>query len=336
MLALAQPPLAFANAVMTPSVQAAGTTSYAFACASGFFGPAATISRGSDGSWAWAGGVQPSCTAYSVACPTAGKYYSAPGSATSDITCTPCASGTFQSTAMLVSGGVKTACAPWSSACPTAGTFYAAVGSATSDITCTTCAPGTFQTTAMLVSAGLKTACPSSCTATACSSAGQQIAACTATTDRVCSACPLGTYRTIAATGYTTQGCTGCPTGIYTTATGSTSVGACTVCAPGYTGTVTSGGTTSATGCFSVQLGTDQRLCSANVILGSSLDYEVLAATDPLNTFGADVVVATKGVCDKLTRSSGSLRCAPSTLTFTDPLTGSTLYYASTNAAAAE
>ena len=237
---------------------------------------------------------------------------------------------------MLVSGGVKTACAPWSSACPTAGTFYAAVGSATSDITCTPCAPGTFQSTATLVSAGLKTACASSCTATACSSAGQQIAACTATTDRVCSACPLGTYRTIAATGYTTQGCTGCPTGIYTTATGSTSVGACTVCAPGYTGTVTSGGTTSATGCFSVQLGTDQRLCSANVILGSSLDYEVLAATDPLNTFGADVVVATKGVCDKLTRSSGSLRCAPSTLTFTDPLTGSTLYYASTNAAAAE
>ena len=100
------------------------------------------------------------CTAWSTACPTAGTFYSAAGSAESDITCTPCASGTFQATAMVVSGGVKTAClGTWSTACPTAGTFYSAPGTASSDITCTACPTYSFQATPMPTSGGIKTAC---------------------------------------------------------------------------------------------------------------------------------------------------------------------------------
>ena len=76
--------------------------------------------------------------------------------------------------------------------------------------------------------------------------------------------------------------------------------------------------------------------CSPNFILGSSSDFFVLPAASALNPVGVDVVVSRPETCAMLARSSGSLRCAPSTLTFTDPLTGSTLYYASTNAAAAE
>ena len=71
--------------------------------------------------------------------------------------------------------------------------------------------------------------------------------------------------------------------------------------------------------------GTSQ--CSASVILGSSTDYDVLGAGSSLNSFGADIVVARPDSCTKLSRSSGSLRCSPSTLQYTDPQTGLLMTY---------
>lgn len=55
--------------------------------------------------------------------------------------------------------------------------------------------------------------------------------------------CPPGSYGT--------STCTPCPTGISTTGSsaGSTSVSACTICAPGYYGTVMNPGTVTASGC---------------------------------------------------------------------------------------
>ena len=68
-------------------------------------------------------------------------------------------------------------------------------------------------------------------------------------------------------------------------------------------------------------------LCSDTVILGSSTDYAVLAAGDALNTLGVDVIVARPDTCTKLSKSSGTLRCSPSTFQFTDPATGLVMKY---------
>ena len=71
----------------------------------------------------------------------------------------------------------------------------------------------------------------------------------------------------------------------------------------------------------------DTSLCSDNVILGSSTDYAVLAAGDALNTLGVDVIVARPDTCTKLSKSSGTLRCSPSTFQYTDPATGLVMKY---------
>ena len=68
-------------------------------------------------------------------------------------------------------------------------------------------------------------------------------------------------------------------------------------------------------------------LCSDTVILGSSTDYAVIAAGDALNTLGVDVIVARPDTCTKLSKSSGTLRCSPSTFQYTDPATGLVMKY---------
>lgn len=69
--------------------------------------------------------------------------------------------------------------------------------------------------------------------------------------------CPAGTY---SASGLDTNngggaGCTACPAGIFTAGAGSATVATCTICAPGFYGTVTSPGTLSAAGCTSCPSG---------------------------------------------------------------------------------
>ena len=49
--------------------------------------------------------------------------------------------------------------------------------------------------------------------------------------------------------------------------------------------------------------------------------YTVLPASSPFNTQGVDLVVARPEICAKLSRSSGTLRCSSSTLSFVDPIT---------------
>jgi len=137
-----------------------------------------------------------------------------------------------------------------------------------------------------------------------------------------CSICTSGAY---AAPG--SASCTACPAGVSTPNPGSVSVAACTVCATGYHGTLSNPGTTSAAGCHVIDLITDQSLCSANTILGSSTDYAVLPASSAFNTQAVDVVVARADVCTKLSRSSGTLRCSPSTLQYTDPQTALVMSY---------
>jgi hypothetical protein len=58
--------------------------------------------------------------------------------------------------------------------------------------------------------------------------------------------CPIGSYQSPY---YPWTSCSPCPDGISTLSTDSKSVSACTICSPGYAGTVTNPGTTSASGC---------------------------------------------------------------------------------------
>jgi hypothetical protein len=62
-VALSQPPLAaFAYTAVVPAAPSAGATSYAFSCAAPAAGNGGIFTKsGVEGSWAWAGGIKPSC-----------------------------------------------------------------------------------------------------------------------------------------------------------------------------------------------------------------------------------------------------------------------------------
>ena len=108
--ALSQPRLAsflaqFPNTASSPAFATASATSYTLSCVSGYAGPPASLTRrSSDGSWAWLGGVTPSCTICG-----AGTYSAAGATA-----CTLCPTGI--TTTGMSTGGVSvascTTCAP--------------------------------------------------------------------------------------------------------------------------------------------------------------------------------------------------------------------------------
>ena len=128
---------------------------------------------------------------------------------------------------------------------------------------------------------------------------GQRVTApCTPTSNAIVVACAAGTY---SAEGSQTSTCISCPTGISSAAdVALTSVSACTICAPGYVGTVTSGGTADAKGCSEAQViastnfagidpanfNTDAKVNAMVTALEAALT-EGAKATDP----GASVVV---------------------------------------------
>ena len=91
------------------------------------------------------GGAATGCPAQSPTCP-AGTYYSAPATAVSDRTCTPCGPATYSAnaTASTFATTVASACLPQSPNCA-AGTYYSAQSTPTLDRTCTVCASNTFS-----------------------------------------------------------------------------------------------------------------------------------------------------------------------------------------------
>ena len=117
-LALSQPPLAFANYSAT-SGPVAGATSYTFSCNPGFASSntAALVRSSADNSWSWAAGSPPSC----ALCPA--NTFSSGGSA-----CTACAAGTTS--------------APGSTSC-TACPFGTLLNSTSS--TCVACGAGSYN-----------------------------------------------------------------------------------------------------------------------------------------------------------------------------------------------
>ena len=161
-VALSQPPLAaylaaFPNSAASPALATAGTTSYVFTCTTpGSFGVASLVRAAADFSWAWAGGVAPSCTpcpagAYSAgaasctACPL-GIATTGPGS-TSVTACTVCAPGfsgavtspgtaSAAGCAICAAGSTSAAGAASCTLCPASLYSYGAAN------TCASCAAG--------------------------------------------------------------------------------------------------------------------------------------------------------------------------------------------------
>ena len=105
------------------------------------------------------------CQAHSTSCES-GKYITAAGTATADITCTDCSgcSGSSYDDGTGCTGSTDTSCTAHSTSCES-GSYKTADGTATADISCTACAP--------------------TCTA------GQtyETTACTTSTNRVCTPC---------------------------------------------------------------------------------------------------------------------------------------------------
>jgi hypothetical protein len=120
-VALSQPALAAFAAGSNASALAppnAGATAYAFACAAGFFGAPALLSRGPfDGVWAWAGGLAPQCAACAAGRTSTGGQapcsLCAPGtfSLAGAAACLPCPAGTYGASAGLTSAACSGACA---------------------------------------------------------------------------------------------------------------------------------------------------------------------------------------------------------------------------------
>ena len=133
----------------------------------------------------------------SASCAT-GSFYSAAASTTADRTCTACPAGTFSaaSSASTFGTAVQTTCASTQSASCAAGSYYSAASTATADRTCAPCAAGTFSAapTASTFASTVLAACP------ACSAACPPFygfftkVECSATTDRLCSGCPAGSF----------------------------------------------------------------------------------------------------------------------------------------------
>jgi hypothetical protein len=227
--ALSQPRLAsylsaFPNTVSSPASATASATSYAFTCVAGYAGPLASLARRpSDGSWAWLGGVTPSCSicaagSYSAAgatactlCPTGITTTGTSTGSLSVASCTTCAPGFYGTVT-----GSGTVSASGCSPCPS-GIFT--TGSAAGSLTvaaCTICAPGYSG----VVSSGGTTS------ATGCSicAAGSFAAAAAAT----CSSCLPGSYSSQGA-----PSCTSCPAGTALPGTGATLPSQCVACAAG-------------------------------------------------------------------------------------------------------
>jgi syndecan 4 len=95
--------------------------------------------------------------------------------------------------------------------------------------------------------------------------------------------CPAGTY---SASGLDTNngggaGCTACPAGIFTAGSGSATVATCTICAPGFYGTVTSPGTLSAAGCTACPSGISTGAVPACTWTGVIQGYVPTCPTGP-------------------------------------------------------
>jgi hypothetical protein len=240
---LGQPLLAsylaqFANTLATPSVATGGAASYAFSCVAGFSGAVASLARSSvDGSWAWAGGVTPGCTAcaagsYSAAsatsCTTCPTGVHTTGSAMGSLAitaCTICAPGFYGT---VTSSGTASAggCSP----CPT-GIFTTGSAAASAAVTmCTICAPGYAGT---VTGSGTTSAAGCSiCAAGTFSAAGAP----------TCSSCGAGRWSAQGAA----LSCTLCAAGTASAATSATSAATCVACGAG---TAASAGASTCTTC---------------------------------------------------------------------------------------
>jgi hypothetical protein len=107
----------------------------------------------------------------------AGQRIDSDGTATSDRTCTACASGTFSTTANAVS------CTPFRTC--VAGTYVSGAGTATEDRRCSPCPDGTHSTSENQSQCQPETACPAGT---------EQTAPATATSPPTCVSCAAGTY----------------------------------------------------------------------------------------------------------------------------------------------
>ena len=170
------------------------------------------------GSYSAAGASQ--CSA----CPPGVTTTNAQVAGACEVACTACAPGFFGA---LTSWSSGTSRAAGCTAC-SSGTFTigSAIGSAIA-AACSVCAPGYFG-----ASAASCAPCPVGSSATTAGAAA-------------CALCAAGSY----ASSSGASACTSCPTGVTTAQAGSTSVYACSLCAPGFYGTVTSPGTAGAAGC---------------------------------------------------------------------------------------
>ena len=203
----------------------------------------------------------------------------------------------------------------------------------------TACATGTYS-----VSGTQANECPSTCVTPG---PGQRVTVpCSASSNAVIDFCSIGTY---SVSGSSTSVCTACGAGYTTSNSGATSSASCNVCAVDYF--CTSGGGTSCNSCSACPTGsstngaTGQSTCSvsagyscsgsgqsftciaatnggpvalsANAACAAVQGFVTLAASDAANPLGYTVAVAPQSTCSMLSRSSGSLRCAPATLTTT-------------------
>jgi hypothetical protein len=204
-----------------------------------------------------------------IKCP-AGTYVSSPGSPS----CSSCLAGSFstigsQFCTLCPAGTYSINGSTSCTNCP-AGT-YSTQGSAF----CFKCPGGTFGLSLPDVITGLTTAscsgiCPAgtfslsgstfctNCPSGQISPSGSNSSSACVTpptcplgkyaTKYTCIDCPVGSFQN--SSSFTGTSCTSCPLGITTSGLGSSSVSACSICAPGYAGFVTNSGTYNAAGCI--------------------------------------------------------------------------------------
>jgi hypothetical protein len=104
--------------------------------------------------WDHDGNAGTQCVAWTLCRP--GTYVVSAGSATADVVCAPCASGTFSAVAD------SPECAPWSN-CP-AGTFVGSLPTSGSDRVCLECTSGSFSDTENSNTCEMATECPANIT----------------------------------------------------------------------------------------------------------------------------------------------------------------------------
>ena len=151
------------------------------------------------------------------------------------------------------------------------------------------------------------------------------------TVDYPCIPCEAGTYSTTAKAG----SCSACPAGTTTSSAASTSPSQCSLCAPGFTGSPANPGV-DASGCVAASSTPSPSVsptrtpsasptpgfippthapdyCPSDRVFAQGFFQLPAAAAE--NSLGYSVVVAPQSTCSMLARSSGTLRCAPATLT---------------------